>query len=77
MDRKQRKALIRERLHQMIVESGYTQGEIADMIDTSQSQVNSWATGKSFPGIVKLAELCEALKINPAWLLGLSDRREL
>lgn len=77
MDRKQRKALIRERLHQMIVESGYTQGEIADMIDTSQSQVNSWATGKSFPGIVKLAELCEALETNPTWALGEGSRRFL
>ena len=77
MDRKQRKALIRERLHQMIVESGYTQGEIADMIDTSQSQVNSWATGKSLPGIVKLAELCEALATNPTWALGEGSRRFL
>lgn len=47
------------------------------MIGTSQSQVSSWALGKSMPGLVVASRLCEALKINPAWLLGLSERREL
>lgn len=47
------------------------------MIGTSQSQVSIWALGKSMPGLVVASRLCEALKINPAWLLGLSERREL
>lgn len=47
------------------------------MIGTKQSQISAWARGKAMPDIVNLSALCEALKINPAWLLGLSERRKL
>lgn len=73
----ERKELIRHRLKQAVKYCGIPQMELAAMIGTSQSQVSSWALGKSMPGLVVASRLCETLKINPAWLLGLRERREL
>lgn len=72
-----RAILIQSRIRQIIEESGCNQGEISAMTESSQSQVNKWMRGTSLPGVLKLALLCSSLGVNPAWLLGLSERREL
>lgn len=73
----ERENLISQRLRDAILQSGYTQHEIAVMVGSSQSQVWVWVRGTGLPGAVKLSLLCEALGVNPAWVLGLSDRREI
>ena len=72
-----RAILIQSRIRQIIEESGCSQVEIAAMTESSQSQINKWMRGTSLPGALKLALLCSSLGVNPAWLLGLSERREL
>lgn len=77
----ERKELIRHRLKQAVKYCGISQQKLADMMEASQAQVSSWATGKTLPSLTTFARLAEALEkvnnTNPLWLLGLSERREL
>lgn len=77
MDKEERRELIKSRVRQTVKYSGYPQWELGEMMGTNQTQISAWARGKAMPDIVNLSALCEALKINPAWMLGLSERREL
>ena len=77
MDKTEKRKLIKSRVRQTVKYSGYPQWELGEMMGTNQTQISAWERGKAMPDIVNLSALCEALKINPAWLLGLSDRREL
>lgn len=77
MNKEERRELIKSRVRQTVRYCGYRQLELGEMMETNQAQVSAWARGKAMPDIVNLSSLCEALKINPAWLLGLSDRREM
>ena len=48
--------------------------ELAKEIHENAKAHGWWEENRTFPEIVAL---CQALKVNPAWVLGLSDRREL
>lgn len=77
MDRAEKLELIKSRVCKTVKYSGYTQRELAEMMGTHHSQVFAWASGRALPNMLNLSVLCEALKINPLWLLGLSERRNL
>lgn len=72
---------VQKRIQLAVKYCGISQQKLADMMEASQAQVSSWATGKTLPSLTTFASLAEALEkvnnINPAWLLGLSERREL
>ena len=72
---------VQKRIQLAVKYCGISQQKLADMMETSQAQVSSWATGKTLPSLTTFARLAEALEkvnnINPLWLLGLSERREL
>lgn len=72
---------VQKRIQLAVKYCGISQQKLADMMEASQAQVSSWATGKTLPSLTTFSRLAEALEkvnnINPLWLLGLSDRREL
>lgn len=72
---------VQKRIQLAVKYCGISQQKLADMMEASQAQVSSWATGKTLPSLTTFARLAEALEkvnnINPLWLLGLSERREL
>lgn len=72
---------VQKRIQQAVKYCGISQQKLADMMEASQAQVSSWATGKTLPSLTTFARLAEALEkvnnINPLWLLGLSERREM
>lgn len=72
---------IQRRIQLAVKYCGISQQKLADMMEASQAQVSSWATGKTLPSIMTFARLAEALQkvndTNPLWLLGMSERRKL
>ena len=54
-----------------------TAREIAEKAGISRSTLQQYLYCGVMPGADILAALCTALKINPAWVLGLSERREM
>ena len=65
------------RLKLAVFHSGMTAREIAEKAGISRSTLQQYLYCGVMPGADTLAALCQALKVNPAWVLGLSERREM
>ena len=76
-DKKARRELITARLKLAVFHSGMTAREIAEKAEINRSTIQQYLYYGVMPGADKLAALCQAMKVNPAWVLGLSERREL
>lgn len=51
-------------------EKGLTQEQLAEQLGVSQKSVSRWETGKTMPDYSLLSNICDALEINVAELLG-------
>lgn len=51
-------------------QKGYTQKQLAEILEISDKTISKWETGKGFPEISLLMPLCEALDINVNELLS-------
>lgn len=68
---------IAARLKLAIFHSALTRKEIAQQAGVSDSSLEKYTHNRVMPTAEKLAALCGVMRVNPAWVLGLSDRREL
>lgn len=60
------------RLKQARINKGYTQGDVAKMLDISQQAYQKLETGKTTDmRISTVKKLCICLEISADWLLGL------
>lgn len=62
-----------ERIAESIKSSGYTQKEIAKMLNISESNITNWKKGDNLPSIDILYKLCVILHESADYLLGLDD----
>ena len=60
-----------------VYRSGMTVPEIAQKAGISCSTLQQYLYYGVMPSADKLAALCQVIGINPAWVLGLSERRKL
>lgn len=65
--------VIRERLIEAIKQSELTQTEIAQKIGVGYRTVSHYVKGDKLPSLDTFANLCRALDLDPAYMLGLSD----
>lgn len=68
---------ITARLKLAVYHSGMKIGEIAQKAGMRIGTLEQYLYCGVMPGADKLAALCQALEVNPAWVLGLSERRAL
>ena len=68
---------ITARLKLAVYHSGMKIGEIAQKAGMRIGTLEQYLYCGVMPGADKLAALCQALEVNPAWVLGLSERRKL
>ena len=68
---------ITARLKLAVYRSKMTRKGIAEKAGIREGTLERYLYYGVMPGADKLAALCQALRINPAWVLGLSERREL
>lgn len=69
--------VIYQRVQEMIWDSNKSLVKIAREIGVHPSTVSSWQTMERTISVEALARLCEYTRTNPAWVLGLSERREM
>ncbi len=62
-----------ERFNEILKQSGKTQVEIANALNSTKQCVNDYKTGKSVPSIETLYSLCKFLDVSADYLLGLTD----
>lgn len=62
-----------ERVTDSIKSSGYTQKDIAKMLNISESNISNWKKGDNLPSIDILYKLCVILHESADYLLGLDN----
>lgn len=62
-----------ERLADLRAERGITQGQLAEMIGSSQRAISAYETVAEFPPTAALVEIAKALKVSADELLGLKQ----
>lgn len=70
MDKEQISTIFLERLRKAQKESGISQRKLATLLGVQPNTVNSWLTGKNFPGFDTVEELAEILEVSSNWLFG-------
>ena len=68
---------ITARLKLAVYHSKMTRKEIAEKAGIREGTLEQYLYCGVMPGADKLAALCQALEVNPAWVLGLSEWRKL
>lgn len=49
---------------------GYTQAEMADLLETNQPTYQRWETGENDPGVRNLVRVADLLEVSTDYLLG-------
>lgn len=62
-----------ERVTDSIKSSGYTQKDIAKMLNISESNISNWKKGDNLPSVDILYKLCIILHESADYLLGLDN----
>ena len=62
-----------ERITTAIKNSGYTQKQIAQVLNISESNITNWKRGENVPSLEILYKLCIILQESADYLLGLED----
>ena len=65
--------IFKKRLKELRLEQGWTQKQLAEVLETTNSAVCDWEKGRSQPDLQMLARLAVALDVSTDYLLGLQD----
>ena len=57
-------------LRQARLVAGFTQTELASLMDVSQTTISAWEAGETEPSIAKLRRLARALDVTVSYLIG-------
>lgn len=60
---------IREKLIEAIKQSAFTQKELAEKLNVTQSCVSHYVRGTKMPSLDTFANLCKILDVDPAYIL--------
>ena len=66
---------VAENLRKVRLEKGYSQMDIAEVLDTTQQQYSKYEVGVNEIPVRHIITLCKFYKISSDWLLGLTDER--
>lgn len=69
--------IIMQRVRQVIYDSGLTNKALSEALGLNVNTIGSWLSGRTEISVEGLRRLCEYTHTNPAWVLGLSERRAL
>ena len=64
---------ISQKLKELRAEAGFTQKQVAGMLNKSETGYASWEQGLSEPCIDDLRKLCKIFNVSANYLLGLED----
>lgn len=62
-----------ERLSQAIKSCGYTQKEIANLLNISEGNITNWKKGSNLPSLDVFYKLCLILHESADYLLNIND----
>ncbi|MBQ6148655.1 MAG: helix-turn-helix domain-containing protein [Oscillospiraceae bacterium] len=62
--------IIKDRLNEAMQKRGITAAELAQRTGLNKSSVSRYLTGENIPRSLAIGKLAQALRVNPAWILG-------
>lgn len=65
--------LFSERLQQLRIDNGLTQGELAKKLNTTQRRISYLETGKIEPDLAVLCNIAKFFDVTADYLIGLKD----
>ena len=77
MSRHKTDPIVMERVRQVIHDTGLSNKELSEALWLNYNTIGSWISGRTEISVEGIRRLCEYTRTNPAWVLGLSERREL
>ncbi|MDE7082951.1 MAG: helix-turn-helix domain-containing protein [Clostridia bacterium] len=63
----------KERIATAIKQSNYSQKQLAEILEISESNITNWKNGENLPSVEVLYKLCKILDESADYLLGLED----
>lgn len=77
MSRHKTTPIITQRVRQVIYDSGLTNKALSEALGLNVNTIGSWISGRTEISVEGIRRLCQYTHTNPAWVLGLSERRGL
>ena len=77
MSRHKTDPIVMERVRQVIYDTGMSNKELSEALGLNVSTIGNWLSGWTEISVEGIRRLCQYTHTNPAWVLGLSERREL
>lgn len=78
MSRIKARPIILERVRQIVWEANLSYRELARLLGVSSGgMVSGWLNDDKAISVEALARLCELQGVNPAWVMGLSEKKYL
>ena len=68
-----RKVDFAERVRNLRTETGLTQWQLADVLETTQRKVSYWELGKTEPDLLTLWKIADFFDVSIDYLLGRKD----
>ena len=66
---------VAENLRKIRLEKGYSQMDIAEVLDTTQQQYSKYEVGVNEIPVRHIITLCKFYNISSDWLLGLTEEK--
>ena len=77
MSRHKPDPIVMERVRQVIYDTGLSNKELSEALGLHVNTIGSWLSGWTGISVEGIRRLCQYTHTNPAWVLGLSERRAL
>ena len=77
MSRHKTDPIVMERVRQVIYDTGMSNKELSEALGLNVSTIGNWLSGWTEISVEGIRRLCQYTRTNPAWVLGLSERRAL
>ena len=77
MSRHKTTPIVMQRVRQVIYDTKLTNKELSEALGLNVNTMSSWINGRTEISVEGIRRLCQYTHTNPAWVLGLSERREL
>lgn len=77
MSRHKTTPITMQRVRQVIYNTRLTNKELSEALGLNYHTIGSWISGRTEISVEGIRRLCQYTHTNPAWVLGLSERREL
>ena len=77
MSRHKTDPIVMERVRQVIYDTGLTNKGLSEALGLHYNTIGLWISGRTEISVEGIRRLCEYTHTNPAWVLGISERRGL